>query len=247
LNCNALTNMKKIRCLLIDDEPLALQVLSSYVQKLDYLELAGVCHNAIDALNFLQKTKVDLMLLDIQMPGLTGIDFLKSLVHKPKVIFTSAYTQYALEGYELNVVDYLVKPVSFERFVIAINKLFQSNAFTVPPPAEEHYPGFRNGFIYIKAEKKMRKVFLSDILYLESLKDFVRVQTTAKSIITYQTITYFEEKLPDDQFIRVHRSFIVSMHHIQSFTGSSIEINSFEIPIGRLYKLNVLKALGGEV
>jgi len=238
--------MKKIRCLLIDDEPLALQVLASYVQKLDYLELAGVCHNAIDALNFLQKTKVDLMLLDIQMPGLTGIDFLKSLVHKPKVIFTSAYTEYALEGYELNVVDYLVKPVPFERFVIAINKLFQSNAL-VAGPAAEHYPAFKNNFIYIKAEKKMRKVFLSDILYLESLKDFVRIQTTTKPIITYQTITYFEEKLPEDQFIRVHRSFIVSLHHIQSFTGTSIEIGSFEIPIGRLYKLNVLKVLGGEV
>ncbi|HEY0678727.1 MAG TPA: response regulator [Chitinophagaceae bacterium] len=239
--------MKKIRCLLIDDEPLALQLLTSYVEKLEYLELAGVCNNAIDALNFLQKTKVDLLLLDIQMPGLTGIDFLRSLSNKPRVIFTSAYTQYALEGYELNVLDYLVKPVSFERFVIAINKLFQTNTFSTIHPAEELYSASRNGFIYIKAEKKMRKVFLSDILYLESLKDFVRVQTKGKSIITYQTITYFEEKLPDDQFIRVHRSFIVSLHHIQSFTGASIEINNFEVPIGRLYKMNVLKVLGAEM
>lgn len=238
--------MKKIKCLLIDDEPLALQVLSSYVQKLEYLELAGVCHNAIDALNFLQRTKVDLLLLDIQMPGLTGIDFLKSLAHKPKVILTSAYTQYALEGYELNVVDYLVKPIAFERFVVAINKLFQPNTFG-PGQPEEHYPGLKNSFIYIKAEKKMRKIFLSDILYLESLKDFVRIQTTSKPIITYQTITYFEEKLPDDQFIRVHRSFIVSLHHVHSFTGASIEIGNFEIPIGRLYKMNVLKALGAEM
>ena len=238
--------MKKIRCLVIDDEPLAAQMLTSYVQKLEYLELAGVCHNAIDALNVLPKTKVDLLLLDIQMPGLTGIDFLKSLAHKPRVIFTSAYTQYALEGYELNVVDYLVKPVSFERFVIAINKLFQPNTLVPGNVAEEHYPSFKNSFIYIKAEKKMRKVFLSDILYLESLKDFVRIQTTGKSIITYQTITYFEEKLPEDQFIRVHRSFIVSLHHIQSFTGTTIEINNFEIPIGRLYKMNVLKTLGAE-
>ncbi|HYE55015.1 MAG TPA: LytTR family DNA-binding domain-containing protein [Chitinophagaceae bacterium] len=239
--------MKKIRCLLIDDEPLALQVLSAYVQKLDYLELAGVCHNAIDALSFLQKNRVDLLLLDIQMPGLTGIDFLRSLPHKPKVILTSAYAQYALEGYELNVVDYLLKPVSFERFVVAINKLFQLNTLVPGPAVPEHYPGLSNGFIYIKAEKKMRKVFLRDILYLESLKDFVRVQTTAKSIITYQTITYFEEKLPDDLFIRVHRSYIVSLHHVQSFTGTSIEINNFEIPIGRLYKINVLKALGAEM
>ena len=239
--------MKKIRCLVIDDEPLAAQMLTSYVQKLEYLELAGVCHNAIDALNVLQKTRVDLLLLDIQMPGLTGIDFVKSLANKPRVIFTSAYKEYALEGYELNVVDYLVKPVSFERFVIAINELFQPNTFVAGPVAEEHYPSFRNSFIYIKAEKKMRKVFLSDILYLESLKDFVRIQTTGKSIITYQTITYFEEKLPEYQFIRVHRSFIVSLHHIQSFTGTSIEINNFEIPIGRLYKMNVLKTLGAEM
>lgn len=239
--------MKPIRCLLIDDEPLALQVLGAYVQKLDYLELAGVCSNAIDALSFLRKTKVDLLLLDIQMPGLTGIDFLRSLTNKPKVILTSAYTQYALEGYELNVVDYLLKPVSFERFVVAINKLFEAGPFSALRPAEEHYPGFKNGFIYIKAEKKMRKVYFHDILYLESLKDFVKVQTATKPIITYQTITYFEEKLPEDQFIRVHRSYIVSVHHVQSFTGASIEINNFEIPIGRLYKTNVMKALGAEM
>jgi DNA-binding LytR/AlgR family response regulator len=239
--------MKPIRCLLIDDEPLALDVLSAYVQKLDYLELAGVCSNAIDALSFLRKTKVDLLLLDIQMPGLTGIDFLRSLTHKPKVILTSAYAQYALEGYELNVVDYLLKPVSFERFVVAINKLFEAGTFDAPRSTEEHYPGFKNGFIYIKAEKKMRKVYFHDILYLESLKDFVKVQTTTKPIITYQTITYFEEKLPEDQFIRVHRSYIVSVHHVQSFTGASIEINNFEIPIGRLYKTNVMKALGAEM
>lgn len=238
--------MKKIRCLLIDDEPLALQVLSSYVQQLDYLELAGQCSNAIDALNFLQKNRVDVMLLDIQLPGLTGIDFLKALVHKPKVILTSAYTQYALEGYELNVVDYLVKPIPFERFVAAINKLFQPNTLAaVTPPGAGHAPP-KNNFIYVKAEKKMRKVFLNDILYLESLKDFVKIQTTGKPIITYQSIAYFEEKLPDDQFLRVHRSFIVSLHHIQSFTGTGIEINNFDIPIGRLYKLNVLKALGEE-
>lgn len=239
--------MKPIRCLLIDDEPLALQVLSAYVQKLDYLELAGVCNNAIDALSFLRKNKVDLLLLDIQMPGLTGIDFLRSLTHKPKVILTSAYAQYALEGYELNVVDYLLKPVSFERFVIAINKLFDASSFTSQRSAEEHYPGFKNGFIYIKADKKMRKVYFHDILYLESLKDFVKVQTTTKPIITYQTITYFEEKLPEDQFIRVHRSYIVCVHHVQSFTGASIEINNFEIPIGRLYKPDVMKALGAEM
>lgn len=236
--------MKPTRCLLIDDEPLALQLLSAYVQKLDYLELAGVCNNAIDALSFLRNNKVDLLLLDIQMPGLTGIDFLRSLTNKPKVILTSAYAQYALEGFELNVVDYLLKPVSFERFVIAINKLFDATALR---PAEEQQAGFKNGFIYIKADKKMRKVYFQDILYLESLKDFVKVQTTSKPIITHQTITYFEEKLPEGQFIRVHRSFIVSVHHVQSFTGASIEINNFEIPIGRIYKENVMKALGAEM
>jgi len=238
--------MKKIRCLLIDDEPLAAQVVSAYVAKLEYLELAGICHNAIDALNVLQKTRVDLLLLDIQMPGLNGIDFLKSLSQKPRVILTSAYTQYALEGYELNVLDYLVKPISFERFVAAINKIFQPNTLLPGTQPEEEVVGFRNSFIYIKAEKKMRKIFLSDILYIESLKDFVKVQTTGKPVITYQTITYFEEKLPDDQFIRVHRSFIVSLHHIQSFSGSAIEIGNTEIPIGRLYKMSVLKALGAE-
>lgn len=144
----------------------------------------------------------------------------------------------------MNVVDYLLKPVSFERFVIAINKLFDATALRA---SEDYHSGFKNGFIYIKAEKKMRKVYFKDILYLESLKDFVKVQTTAKPIITYQTITYFEEKLPEDQFIRVHRSFIVSVHHVQSFTGANIEINNFEIPIGRLYKMNVMKALGAEM
>jgi DNA-binding LytR/AlgR family response regulator len=238
--------MNRIKCLVVDDEPLAMDVLENYIRQLDTLELTGRCSNALDALSFLQKNKVDLVFLDIQMPKLTGIDFLKTLRNPPKIIFTTAYRDYALEGFELNVLDYLLKPVSFERFIIAVNKYHAyTPATNLPPAIAPHVTAVNEEpFIYLKADKKMVKVFLKDILYIESLKDYVKVKTQDKDIVTYQKISYLEEKLPDEKFIRIHRSYIIAVDKIKSFNTSFIDIGSEEIPIGRLYKPEVMKALG---
>lgn len=238
--------MTRIKCLITDDEPLALDVLENYISQLESLELTGRCNNALDALNFLQKNKVDLLFLDIQMPRLTGIDFLKTLRNPPKVIFTTAYRDYALEGFELNVLDYLLKPISFERFIIAVNKYHAFAPVNHLPAAITPALSLitEEPFIYLKADKKMVKTFLKDILYIESLKDYVKVKTVEKDIITYQKISYLEEKLPDEKFIRIHRSYIIALDKIKSFNTSFIDIGNEEIPIGRLYKPEVMKSLG---
>ncbi|MGN7723529.1 LytR/AlgR family response regulator transcription factor [Chitinophaga sp. 22620] len=239
--------MNKIRCLVVDDEPLAVEVLVNYISQLDTLSLAGTCHNAIDALKFLQKNRVDLLFLDIQMPKLSGIDFLKTLPQRPKVIFTTAFRDYALEGFELNVLDYLLKPVPFERFLVAINKYHaaQETAPALPSLLLSQATGASaDTFIYLKADKKMVKVFEKDILYIESLKDYVKVKTTEKEIITYQRITYLEEKLPEGRFLRIHRSYIIAVDKIRSFNSTAIEVGEFELPIGRQYRAEVMRALG---
>jgi DNA-binding LytR/AlgR family response regulator len=241
--------MTKITCVVIDDEPLAIEVLESYIKEIDSLELTAKFSNVIEAIQFFQTNKIDLLFLDIQMPKLTGIDFLKSLQNPPKVILTTAYRDYALQGYDLNVLDYLLKPISFERFVIAINK-FPSDK---PQPLITTQPtvitnaSFEQSFLYLKSDKKMVKVFLKDILYIESLKDYVKVKTTDQQIITHQKISYLEERLPDEKFIRIHRSYIIAIDKIRSYNATFIEINTEELPIGRLYKDDVMKLLGGAV
>lgn len=237
--------LNKIKCLIADDEPLAVEVLGMYVGQLDILQLEGTCANAVEAMLFLQQHKVDLIFLDIQMPRLTGIDFLKALPVRPKVILTTAFREYALEGFDLNVMDYLLKPISFDRFLAAINKYpsLQYTATTLPaviPPSTNA----TGAFIYLKADKKMVKVFLKDILYIESLRDYVKVKTTDKEIVTYQRIAYLEEKLPDEQFLRIHRSYIIAVDKISSFNTAFIEVENEELPIGRLYRADVMKALG---
>jgi len=236
----------KLKCLIVDDESLALDILENYINRLDNLELVGRCENAVEAYNLLQKQIIDLLFLDIQMPKLTGIDFLKSLPNAPKVVFTTAYRDYALEGYELNVLDYLLKPISFERFLKAVNKMYEyqatpeSQSIVTQVAATNDY---QDVFVYLKADKKMIKVLLKDILYIESLKDYVRVKTTQKEIVTYQKISYLEEKLPSEMFVRVHRSFIVSLPQVVSFSATVVGVGEYEIPIGRNYKNEVLKIL----
>ena len=236
--------MNKIKCLITDDEPLALDVLTNYINNLEYLELTGCCSNAVETINFLQKNKIDLLFLDIQMPKLTGIDFLRTLHQPPKVIFTTAYREYALEGYDLNVLDYLLKPISFERFIIAVNKYSTSKQLITVPVQPGTGSTSTDSFIYLKADKKMIKVYLKDILYIESMKDYIRVKTTGREIVTYQKISYLEEKLPDDRFLRIHRSYIVAVDKITSFNATTIDIGAEEIPIGRLYKNVVMSFLG---
>lgn len=231
-----------IQCLVVDDEPLARDVIRRYIESVPSLTLSGECGNAIEAMSFLQQQKVDLLFLDIHMPQIKGIDLLKILSHPPKVIFTTAYAEYALEGYELDAVDYLLKPIQFERFLKAVSKAFHfvkpSTAFA---PVEETK---KEAYIYLRADRKMVKVLLQDIYYVESMKDYVKVYTGKGTIITKQSITAMEAMLPEQSFIRTHRSFIASIEKIKSFTTELIEIEKAEIPIGKLYRNNVMKLLG---
>ncbi len=240
--------MSNLKCLIVDDEPLALDILETYIQRIDSLELVARCNNAIEAFNLIQQKEIDLLFLDIQMPKLTGIDFLKNINNPPKVVFTTAYRDYALEGYELDAIDYLLKPISFERFLRAVNKVSQLNNPTannapIPVAHEADGSGYDQAFIYLKADKKMIKFLLKDILYIESLKDYVRVKTAYKEVVAYQKISYLEEKLPENKFLRVHRSFIVAIDKVEAFSATTIEIHGKEIPIGRNYKNVVLKVL----
>ena len=242
----------KISCLLVDDEPLALDVLASYCQRIEGLEVAGRCTNAMQAFDLIQSRKIDLLFLDIQMPKLNGIEFLKTLQNPPRVIFTTAFRDYAIEAFEVDAVDYLLKPVSFSRFLKAVSKahlLLQTTPGEVPepaapdPPQEEPPQLDAMAFIFVKADKKMVKILLQDILYIESLKDYVLIHTPGKRIITKQKISYLEQKLPEDRFLRIHRSFLIAVDKIEAFTTSSVEINGEELPIGRSYKSEVGKVL----
>ena len=230
----------KIRCLLIDDEPPALAVLQSHISAMPMLEIVGKCSNAITAFQVLQQQTVDLMFLDIKMPQLLGTDFVKSLHNPPKVIFTTAYRDYAMDGYELDVVDYLLKPISLERFLKAVQKVYRVEASA--PAADPALTGTER-FLYFRVDRKMVKVILSDILYIESLKDYVRIVTPAKQIIAKQTITSLEDMLPEDNFLRIHRSYIVALGKIDSFSQSHVEITGKELPVGRYFKNDVEREL----
>lgn len=232
-----------IRCLIVDDEPPAREIIRRYIEQVPTLELAGECANAIQAFSFLQQQKVDLMFLDIRMPQLNGNDFLKTLHHPPKVIFTTAYSEYALEGYELDVIDYLMKPIPFDRFLKAVNKAYQ-HSFTKTETAAANEEKKNDSFVYFRADRKMVKVMLQDILYIESMKDYIKVFTTGGMIITKQSISSVEAMLPEKEFIRSHRSYIVAARHIKSFTSELIEIHNTEIPIGKLFRNEVMKTLG---
>jgi DNA-binding LytR/AlgR family response regulator len=232
----------KIRCLIVDDEPLAVDVIKNHLEKVDQLELAGTCKNAFEVYNYLNKRNVDLIFLDIHMPELKGTDLLKGLQNPPKVIFTTAYREYALEGFELNALDYLLKPISFERFMQAINKYFeQSNGdqdvtFHKSKRTED-------SFIYVREKNMVHKILTRDILYIESLSDYVIIYYYNKKITVRNTMTAIEEMLPQDDFVRIHRSYIVSIQHISKFTAHSISINEKELPIGPSYSKEVFKML----
>jgi len=233
----------KLRCLLIDDEPPALKVLASYISNIDGLEIVAQCKNAIEALDVLLQKTVDVIFLDIKMPKILGTDFLKNLSHPPRVIFVTAYRDYAVDGYELDAVDYLVKPVSFERFFKAITKLnrLMGQGTTLPTTSAKDNT---EGFIYLKVGRDMKKVFLNDILYVEGWKDYVKVfLANNKMLLVRQSISVTENLLSDHMFLRVHRSFMVSLDKIVGYNGISVQLDAKEIPIGRLYKQAVLEKL----
>ena len=232
----------KVQCLIIDDEPLAASLIEDYVSKVPQLETVAICTNALDAFEILKTKKIDLLFLDIQMPTLTGIEFLKSLRNPPKVILTTAYREYAIESYELEVLDYLLKPISFNRFFQAIDKYFKTAEFIKTSPLEEEPKEDATNYLYVNMNKKHHKVLFDDILYVESLKDYIRIHTSKNSIMTKEKISDFEEMLPST-FLRTHRSYIVNTQKVTAFTSQDVEIGKLEIPIGISYKKQVLAIL----
>lgn len=242
-NTDAIT----IKCLIVDDEPMARDVVRRYIEKVPVLHLAGECGNAIDALVFLHNEPVDLIFLDIRMPHLTGTDFIKSLRSLPKVIFTTAHKEYALEGFELDVVDYLLKPIRFDRFLRAVSKAFpQRNEELNNEPDESEIQDKKNhsGFIYLRADRKMIRVLLDEIDFIESARDYLKVHTEHGTITTRQTISSVETMLSDSEFIRIHRSYIVSVKKIISFDHETVEIGNKELPIGKYYLNSFLRLQG---
>jgi len=235
---------KKIVCLAVDDEPPALEVLKKYITSVQSLELAATCEDAVEAINFLQTHPVDLMFLDIKMPELLGTDFVRTLKNPPKVIFTTAYRKYAVEGFELDAVDFLLKPISFDRFLKAVNKVMHAslNAST-PINNENDHKKEGDGSIYFRSDRRMVKVLLDDILYIESVKDYVKVVTVTQTILTKRPISSLEEDLPKEKFIRIHRSFIVSLNKIESYTYDLIWIGKSELPVSRMYRHEVENVL----
>ncbi|MEM7103822.1 MAG: LytTR family DNA-binding domain-containing protein [Bacteroidota bacterium] len=230
-----------INAIIVDDEPLALDVLETYIERLPNVNLVKRCQNAIEAFETLKTEAVDLMFLDIQMPQLTGIDFLKTLQNPPLVIFTTAYPNYALDGYELNVTDYLLKPISFERFMTAVNKA--ADQLNLKESAGSGSSDEENDFIFVKSDKKLVKIKYDDILYIEGLKDYVIIRMPNGRVITLQTMKSLEEKLPEDIFKRIHRSYIVSLDKIEAIVGNMVEINKKHLPIGKNYRERLLEII----
>ncbi len=235
-----------IRCLAVDDEAYASEIIATYIKKTPFLELLGTTTNAFEALNMVQEGKVDLVFLDIQMPELTGIQFLKICGGKCKVILTTAYPEYALEGFELDVVDYLLKPVSYERFYKAVLKVQQMLSGPVAPvPAEAPVPANTTDFIFIKGDTKNKfiKIKYSDILYIEGLKNYVSIYTHDQRLITYQTLRELENILHKPSFFRIHKSYIVSTEHIKMIDGNTVFIKDQALPIGETYRDDFFKMI----
>lgn len=229
--------MKKYSCYIVDDEPLAIDVLESYVKKLDHVELLGLTTDPIKALREVKELKPDLLFVDIEMPGLGGLDLIRTIKNHPAIIITTAYREFAVEGFELNVLDYLVKPIAFERFLQALEKF--ENYQTRPDTDSDH------DFLLVRANRKQVKIFVRDIVVIEGLKDYVKIRLEQEEILTKLTLADIYQQLHADQFIRVHKSFIVSKSKITAFSTTDIELGKLEIPIGRTYKEEFLKIMSG--
>lgn len=233
----------KTRCLIIDSEPLARDLVRSHIEKLENFEIVAECSNAMKALDLLREKPVDLIIIDIQMPDISGIDFLKSLKNPPKIIITTAYREFALEAFELDALDYLLKPVSFDRFLKAINKFYRNNSEDLKMMNSFPDLNIHDTFFYVKENKRAIKVYLKDIRYIEGLSEYVQIYTDKKKVVTKTSLVTLDEKLPAELFLRIHKSYIVSVPRIESFTASTVEITGKELPIGRSFKTSVLSAL----
>jgi two-component system, LytTR family, response regulator len=227
--------MSDTKCIIIEDEPLAVKVLADYISQVPFLDLQGKFKDAILAAEYLRDHQTDLIFLDIHLPKLKGMNFLRTLTDPPAVIVTTAYHQYAVEGFELNVTDYLLKPFEFERFLAAVNKVKNVKTKTLVLNNVEEI----KDFIFLNVQKRKVKIFFDDILYIESQREYVKVVTAKKAFLTKMSTNEFETLLPSDQFKRIHRSFIISINKIESFNAETVEINGSSIPVGRGYK-NIL-------
>ncbi len=235
----------KVKCIIVDDEPVAREIVKSFVGKIHNLELVSLCKNASEALEVLNRESIDLLFLDINMPEISGLSLAKSIHHKTKVIFTTAYREYAIEGFDLQVVDYLLKPIAFDRFLKAVQKYFDLHA-AKEIQIKQVKVQEENNFIFVRSDRKMVKVRFDEILYIESLSDYVKIYTKEQVIVTRETISNIESKLPSKNFLRTHRSYIASIQEINSYTNEFVEIQKKAIPISRSYKESVLKKLAGE-
>lgn len=236
-----------IRCLAVDDEPLALELLEDNISKVPFLQLVAACDNVVDAMKVMQKETIDLIFLDIQMPGLTGLQFIESMTEKPMIILITAYKKYALEGFNLDVMDYLVKPVSLDRFIKACNK---ANQFY---ELKSHQKNSKStsanpDYFFVNADYSLVKINFADIIYVEGLKDYLKVhlKSASRPIVTRMPMKTIEEELPADQFIRIHKSYIVSVSFITSIRKSSVFVDSLELPLGDTYRDAVI-ALTGKI
>lgn len=238
----------KPRCLVVDDEPLARDVIRRYIEKLPFLHLEGECSNAIDAFVFLKANEIDILFLDIRMPELLGTELMQSIKEPPKVIFTTAYKEYAWDGFELDAVDYLLKPIRFDRFLKAVNKAlpgYENVLLSSETMDSEKKSGVDS--IYLRIDRRQVRIILDEILYIESAKDYVKIYTNDKMHLCRQTITSIEDIIDKNEFVRIHRSFIVPLNKIRSYTHELVEINKKELPIGKFYLNHFLKIMESRV
>jgi len=233
-----------LRCIAVDDEPLALELLEDNISKIPYLQLEATCSNAMEAIKVLQEKTIDLIFLDIQMPGLTGLQFIQSMTERPMIVLITAYEKYALEGFNLDVIDYLVKPVSLERFVKACNKAWELHQLRSKP--KETTDSRLNDYIFVNADYSLLKVVMDDIMWVEGLKDYIKIhlKSSSKAVITRMTMKAMEDMLPPARFIRIHKSYIAGMSFITSVRKSSVMIGAVELPVSETYQDGLMKLTG---
>ncbi len=234
----------KINCLIIDDEPLAINVIKNFLVNFKNFEVVGTCKDAVEGFNFLSTQDVDVIFLDINMPTISGLDFLRSLQNPPAIVITTAYREYAVESFELDVIDYLVKPFSLQRFMKTINRIEQRSAEKETSETSTSDDG-EKAHVFFKIDKKMIKVYLDDILYIESLKDYVRIKTYDESLINHNNLVGIAEILPGEDFVRIHRSYIIAINKVKAIDGNQVEIADKLLPIGRNYQKDIKSLLLG--
>jgi len=233
---------EKISCIIVDDEPVAREIIESHLSKINSVNIIGTCESAGEAFSLINEHKVDLIFLDINMPEISGLSFARSINSDIKIIFTTAYREYAIDGFDLQAVDYLLKPISFERLLRAVNSYFKIHFKKEEQPIGEGKKD-QNDFIFVRLDRKMIRIDLSEISYIESLSDYLKIHTNNSSIVIRESISNIEKELPDSKFIRTHRSFIISLAALDSYTNEYLEVNGKAIPISRSYKSSVLKKL----